>query len=725
MEKKRKKNDNNFVWTVTLMLVFLLSYFTIIESQAAAAYTYKTDNQTWTYTIDDNKQAVITAYSGTVENVMIPDTLDGNIVTAIDVGAFAQCASIKTITISNTITSIGSNAFYNCYNLESVTIPSGVTEINNFTFAECKKLKNVTFEADSRLESIGYKAFLNCTFTNITVPKQVKQIDTDAFWGCSQLKFKVADENEYYSSDIKGTLYNKDKTKLILCLYTSTDSTVADGVKVIGKYAFAYNSNLKNITLPKGLEMVENEAFLGCKAIEKIIFPNTVKSVGRNALDTYAYYPIVYYPQTVDLTEADIPTEMTQISYAVNDDKTVSLTVRAVPYTNIKIEIPANIMGMEISSMEYLSGINTSKISLRCTNHFSADGEWGYNEEKHWFATCSVCGLEGGVRETHNLTDKGCRCGYVPFKLTTASKDCTIIYGEECTLSVLAEATLGGEEITYQWYQDKKEISNADSPLYKVTANTPAGEYTYYCKVSCGEYSVNSEEIHIQINKAKNPPNIPEVVMKVPYTISKVGDVSLGDGWNWIEAYKKISLKVGIGVKVTAVYVGEDKGNYEKEKVSVTITRELKEGTVFTDNKSKAQYRVTRFDRNGTEVQYLKSTKETAKTIVIPATITLEGVRCKVTSIGEKAFINNKKVTKVTIGSNVKKIGKEAFYNCKKLKQITIKTTKLTKKNVGSKAFAKTPSNVKIKVPIKKLTAYKTLLKTRGISAKAKIIKEK
>ena len=84
---------------------------------------------------------------------------------------------------------------------------------------------------------------------------------------------------------------------------------------------------------------------------------------------------------------------------------------------------------------------------------------------------------------------------------------------------------------------------------------------------------------------------------------------------------------------------------------------------------------------------------------------------------------NNKKITKVTIGSNVKSVGKEAFSGCKKLKSIIIKTTKLTNKSVGSKAFSGTNKKVKVKVPAKKLKAYKKLLKAKGISTKAKITK--
>ena len=57
-----------------------------------------------------------------------------------------------------------------------------------------------------------------------------------------------------------------------------------------------------------------------------------------------------------------------------------------------------------------------------------------------------------------------------------------------------------------------------------------------------------------------------------------------------------------------------------------------------------------------------------------------------------------------------------AFENCKKLKTLVIKTTKLTASKLGDNAFAGIHSKAVIKVPKAKLSAYKTLLKKKGIT---------
>ena len=94
-----------------------------------------------------------------------------------------------------------------------------------------------------------------------------------------------------------------------------------------------------------------------------------------------------------------------------------------------------------------------------------------------------------------------------------------------------------------------------------------------------------------------------------------------------------------------------------------------------------------------------------------------------VTSIGNWAFYKCTKLKKITIPAKVTSIGKEAFYGCKNLKNITIKTTKLTSKTIGSKAFKRIHAKATIKVPKKKLADYKKILRKKGVGSKAKIKK--
>ena len=132
-------------------------------------------------------------------------------------------------------------------------------------------------------------------------------------------------------------------------------------------------------------------------------------------------------------------------------------------------------------------------------------------------------------------------------------------------------------------------------------------------------------------------------------------------------------------------------------------------------------YKVTKSDAKNGTVTLVKPRKATEKKFTIPGTVKIDGVTFKVTEISKNAFKNNKKLTQVIIGKHVTKIGANAFNGAKKLKKITIKSTQL--KKVGKKAFKGIDKKCKIKVPKKKLTSYKRLLKGKGQKASVKITK--
>lgn len=191
----------------------------------------------------------------------------------------------------------------------------------------------------------------------------------------------------------------------------------------------------------------------------------------------------------------------------------------------------------------------------------------------------------------------------------------------------------------------------------------------------------------------------------------------------------------------------------------------LKKGTSI--NYSDSEYEITASSMEECTVSYIKNEDSKASTVVIPDTLVINGLSYKVTCIGKDAFKNNKKLKKVKIGKNVKiiennafygcknlnsisldnqickigskafykctalkkviipskveKIGKQAFYGCKNLKNITIKTKKLTKKNIGSKAFKGINTKAKIKVPKGKRKTYKMVLRSKGIGLKVSV----
>ena len=120
--------------------------------------------------------------------------------------------------------------------------------------------------------------------------------------------------------------------------------------------------------------------------------------------------------------------------------------------------------------------------------------------------------------------------------------------------------------------------------------------------------------------------------------------------------------------------------------------------------------------------------------ISIPSTVRYNGVTYRVTSIWANAFKNKSRMTTASIGHNVSVIGKNAFYKCKKLKKVTIGTG-LTQINPGafrgvkkgctitikslklkkvSSRIDQSVSRMTVRVPKRKYTAYKKLLRKKS-----------
>lgn len=165
-----------------------------------------------------------------------------------------------------------------------------------------------------------------------------------------------------------------------------------------------------------------------------------------------------------------------------------------------------------------------------------------------------------------------------------------------------------------------------------------------------------------------------------------------------------------------------------------------KPGTTFSYKGLK--YKVRKATEKEKTVSVVGAVSKSVKKITIPSDVNYKDHTFKVDYIRSSSFRNFKKLESVSIGRNVTAIGPRAFQNCKmlssvkigkgvtgignyafygsekKLKYVKIYSVKLSK--VGKKAFYQSSSNGVMKVPSSKLSAYKKLLKDKGIKTVVK-----
>ena len=110
---------------------------------------------------------------------------------------------------------------------------------------------------------------------------------------------------------------------------------------------------------------------------------------------------------------------------------------------------------------------------------------------------------------------------------------------------------------------------NSNVGTYAITGLSDSANY----EVSFSGSGSDGKSGVMTVRQAAKAPNMPEAAMTPAHSTKKVGNITLQEGWSWQEADKDTVLADGVAVTATAVYIGADKGNYETESVSITITR--------------------------------------------------------------------------------------------------------------------------------------------------------
>lgn len=186
--------------------------------------------------------------------------------------------SVGTITFDDVVNQLGYRAFYDCDKLLSIDLDGcSIDTIGKEAFANCNNLSYVVMPAFTWY--IGERAFANCAFSDLIIPRSLRKIYSNSFSGCSNLeRIDVDEDNDVYDSrdNCNAIIETASNTLLLGCQNTK----IPNGVTSIGDYAFYGCSRLTSITIPYSRTSYGNYAFYGCSRLASMTSTNTVVSFG-------------------------------------------------------------------------------------------------------------------------------------------------------------------------------------------------------------------------------------------------------------------------------------------------------------------------------------------------------------------------------------------------------------------------------------------------------------
>lgn len=260
---------------------------------------------------NDGKKLI--QYEGDSTNVFIPEGVE-----TIQGKAFEKNNCIKKVILPSTIKHINKEAFKECNELEHIEFHIIPDNMYGCSFCNCKCLNEIIIHNNTLIhvpistfgkyvipigiERISRGAFCGCVdITELDIPQGVKQIEEYAFNGllnlrrisipasvesiaerafidCGKVETIIVDKyNPKYDSrnDCNAIVETEINRIVFGCSKTIFDETITS----IGIFAFAYCSELKNLSIPESITEINDSAFTNCNNLTFVELPSTLKSV--------------------------------------------------------------------------------------------------------------------------------------------------------------------------------------------------------------------------------------------------------------------------------------------------------------------------------------------------------------------------------------------------------------------------------------------------------------
>lgn len=288
-----------------LISVLTLSFIIFAGINVCAEKTYSPETD-----FKITEDGAIT-YVGSDRTVIIPPTVNGIKVTAIDDFAFCYNYNVTEITVPEDVTHIYSDAFNGCSNLERLDLPMKLEYVGSNVLEYTKILEDFESSGEEGFLQLGscifasnYSTIDMYTEKHIKIPDSVTVIADNAFNTVNTMSFdlpkniKYIGNNAFYNnlltaSKIIDNVAYEDRYALYARAafedsdgYVTTRSenvNIKPGTEVLGAYLFNDILELRSVNIPKSVTKIPEGLFYNAMGLKKVTWHNYIEEIGKVA----------------------------------------------------------------------------------------------------------------------------------------------------------------------------------------------------------------------------------------------------------------------------------------------------------------------------------------------------------------------------------------------------------------------------------------------------------
>lgn len=258
---------------------------------------------------------------------------------------FAGCTAFEQVIIGDNVTAIPDNMFANVSAENAYTVKFGknveTIGASAFTSSAVNTGEPLTFVIPDSVKTIGYRAFRNSLYTNMTIGENVSYLDSMCFDNMTAIETLQWNAIDAVNGACITGDYSTGNSLFTNCWELST-LTFGDKVQSVPDRltsccawksgGYAYNEALTTLTFPASMHHIGVNAFADCHGLTTITGLEHVANICRNAFEGTPYY-----------TEHMITSESSGLIYFHNGDSLFGYAKAADAGETTTLEIPSKI----------------------------------------------------------------------------------------------------------------------------------------------------------------------------------------------------------------------------------------------------------------------------------------------------------------------------------------------------------------------------------------------